>query len=169
MRALKTEFELSNNLHVLAWASIGEGDRFEIARDSEIQRTARKHENRGNEAKKCLKTNDITFFNAANSAPLARHLSAIEPQKDQTTPDFAKTRSGLAIPMRCYDTDKKSASQPRDSHVRRPNLDSGSRALATDWVADILEAENLPRVNNVCGTLRNSGKQLPSGGGTVFV
>jgi hypothetical protein len=169
MRALKAEFELSNNLHVLARASVGECDRFEIARERVIQRTARKYENRGNEAKKCLKTKDITFFNAANSAHFARTLSAIEPPKDQTTPDFAKTRSGLAIPMRCYDTDKKSARQPRDSHGCRPNLDSGSRALSTDWGAGILEAENLPRANNVCVTLRNCGKPLPLSGGTALI
>ncbi len=30
-------------------------------------------------------------------------------------------------------------------------------------------SENLPRVNNVCGTLRNCGKQLASGGGTAFL
>jgi hypothetical protein len=59
--------------------------------------------------------------------------------------------------------------QPRASYLRRPNLDAGSRALSPGWGAGILEAENLPRVNNVCGTLRNSGKQLPSGGGTVFI
>jgi hypothetical protein len=34
-------------------------------------------ENSGNEAKKCLKTNDITFFNAANYARLGRRLEAI--------------------------------------------------------------------------------------------
>ena len=148
MRALKAEFELCSNLHVLARASVGECDRFGIARRREIQRAARIYENRGNELNKCLKTNDITFFNAANYAPFARNWSAFEPQKDQTTPDFATTGSGLAIRARYCDSDKKSASQPRDSHGRRPNLDSGSRALSTDWGADILEAENLPRANN---------------------
>ena len=37
MDALKAEFELCNNLHVLARASIGECGRFEIAREREIQ------------------------------------------------------------------------------------------------------------------------------------
>jgi hypothetical protein len=110
MRALKAEFELGNNLHVLARASIGERDRLEIATEGVRQRTARKYENRGNEAKNCLKTKEITFFNAAHSAHFAHNLSAIEPQKARTTPDFAKTGSGLAIPVRCCDTDKKSAS-----------------------------------------------------------
>jgi hypothetical protein len=83
MRALKAEFELCSNLHVLARASVGECDRFGIARRREIQRAARIYENRGNELNKCLKTNDIAFFNAADVAPFARNLSAIEPQKDQ--------------------------------------------------------------------------------------
>jgi hypothetical protein len=119
MHALKAEFELSNNLHVLARASMGESGRFEIAREGVIRTIARIYENRGNELNKCLKTNDITFFNAANPAPFARNLSAIEPQKDQTTPDFAKTRSGLAIPMRCCDSDKKSASVPSQKSVKK--------------------------------------------------
>ena len=307
MHGLKAEFGLCNNLHVLARASNGECGRFEIAWEREIQRTARKHENRGNKAKECLKTKDITFFNAANSAHSARNLSAIEPQKDQTTPEFVKTRSGLVIPARRHDRDKKSASvapqksvvfvspsamgvfdswlgmlrapkgrpnkaqanglgrerdpiflweeaqqgrnnqalasahrrlerlvtplqgwpiarqgfltqavglgfvrpplwglrissargfathavgymlppawraeflnelltqdagQPRASYLRRPNLDSGSRALSTDWGADILETENLPRGDKVCGTLRNCGRQHPSGGGAVLI
>ena len=113
MDALEAEFELCNNLQVLARASVGECHRVEIARDRVIQTATRNYENRGNELKKCFKTNDITFFNAANSASLARDLSAIEPQKDQTTPNFAKTRSGLATPLRCCDSDKKAASEDR--------------------------------------------------------
>jgi hypothetical protein len=113
MDALKAGFELCDNLQVLARASVGECHRFEIARDRVIQTTTRNYENRGNELNKLFNINDITFFNAANSASLARNLSAIEPQKDQTTPDFAKTRSGLATPTRCCKSDKKSASEDR--------------------------------------------------------
>ena len=131
VHALKAKFELSSNLHVLASASVGEGPRFEIAPEWGIQRTARKYKNRGNEAKKCLKTKDLTIFNGADSAHFARNLSAIEPQMDQTMPDLAKTRSGRAVPVRCYDTDKKSASQPRDSHRRRLNLDSDWQSRET--------------------------------------
>jgi hypothetical protein len=36
-----------------------------------------KMKNSGNEAKKCLKTNDITFLNGANFAHFARKLTAI--------------------------------------------------------------------------------------------
>ena len=252
MRALKVNSELCGKSQVSAQTPIGECPRFEIAQQREILRTARKYENRGNEAKKSLKTKDLTIFDAANSAHFTRNLCANEPQKDQTTPGCEKTRSGLAIPMLCCDTDIKSASlpsqkpvrkaflrrdhssqprqgryrvaqgvspgwegphlafhtplplggrgdggegglsqptacavgyglppapraefldelltensgKPRDSHGRRPNLDSGSRAASTDWGAGILEAENLPRVNNVCGTLRNYREQLSSG------
>jgi hypothetical protein len=45
---------------------------FEIARLAEIRRRARKCKNSGNEAKKYLKTKDITFLVAANCAPFAR-------------------------------------------------------------------------------------------------
>jgi hypothetical protein len=40
-------------------------------------RKLRKMKNRGNEAKKYLKTKDITFLNVANSARFARKLSQI--------------------------------------------------------------------------------------------
>ena len=79
MRALKAEFELCNNLHVLARASISDSGRSEIARESQFQRTAGKYENRGNEAKKCLKTKEVTSFNAANFAPFACKSTAISP------------------------------------------------------------------------------------------
>jgi hypothetical protein len=134
MHALKAEFELSNNLHVFARASAGECHRFEIAREREVHTTTKSYENRGNEAKKCLKTKDLTIFNGASSAHFARNLSAIEPQMDQTTPGFTKTGSRLTTPTRYYDTDKQSASQPRDSHKRRLNLDSGWQGRKT-WVA----------------------------------
>jgi len=113
MDALKAEFELCNNLHVLTLVSKGDCGRSGIAWEREIRRTARKYENRGNELNKCFTTNDITFFNAANSASFEHNLSAIGPQRDQTTPDFAKTRSGLAIPARYCDSDKTSASEDR--------------------------------------------------------
>jgi hypothetical protein len=73
MDALKAEFELSNNLRVLARASVGECHRFEIAREGVIRTIARIYENRGNELNKCLKTNDITLSNAANDARFGRN------------------------------------------------------------------------------------------------
>jgi len=77
MRALKAVYELCNNLHVLAWASIGECGRFEIAPKTEIQRAVGNYENRGNEAKEYLKTKDITFLNGANLERFARKLARI--------------------------------------------------------------------------------------------
>jgi hypothetical protein len=122
MDAFKAELELCNNLHVLARASVGERDRSEIAREREAHTTTRVYENRGNELNKCLKTNDITFFDAANSAHFARNLSAIEPQMDQTTPGFAKNTPQFTIPMRCCDKDKKSASDPSQKPVKKVSL-----------------------------------------------
>ena len=158
MDALKAELQLCNNLHVLAPASVGERARSGNSWEREIQRTARKHENRGNEAKKCLKTKDLTIFNGANSAHFARNLSAIEPQMDQTMPDLAKTRSGRAVPVRRYDTDKKSASQPRDSHRRRLNLDS-------DWQSRETRVARTSR-RNLAGCMRplNRGADMPNYG-----
>jgi hypothetical protein len=73
MDALKAEFELCNNLYVLTRAAKVQRGRSGIAWEREIRRTARKYENRGNELNKCLKTNDITFLSAANSAHFARN------------------------------------------------------------------------------------------------
>jgi hypothetical protein len=66
MRALRVEFEFSSTSQVLAEASNGKDGRGRNRPVGGIQRTARKYENRGNEAKKCLKTNDITFLKVAN-------------------------------------------------------------------------------------------------------
>ncbi len=77
MRALRVEFEFSNTPQVLAEALNGKevGDRNRPV--GGIPRTAREYENRGNKAKEYLKTKDITFFDAASSAPFARRFVAI--------------------------------------------------------------------------------------------
>jgi hypothetical protein len=41
---------------------------FEVARLAQIPRRAREYRNRGNEARKYLKTKEVTFLNAANQA-----------------------------------------------------------------------------------------------------
>jgi hypothetical protein len=51
---------------------------FESARLAEIRRREREYKNRGNEAKKWLKTKDITFLNAPNYAHLTRRFAQIE-------------------------------------------------------------------------------------------
>ncbi len=98
MRASRVEFEFSSTSQVLAEASTGEDDHGRNRRVGGIQRSARKCENRGNEAKKCLKTKDITFLKVADFACFVRKLTAISPQREQMTPHFAKTKPGLATP-----------------------------------------------------------------------
>jgi hypothetical protein len=98
MRALRAEFEFSNTSSVLAEASNGKELGGRNRPVGGIQRTAREYENRGNEAKKCLKTKHITFLKVANIASFVRKLTAISPQREQMTPYFAKTKSRLATP-----------------------------------------------------------------------
>ncbi len=49
-------------------------------------------ENSGNEAKKYLKTKEVTVLNAANSALFALKTTHFAPQKEQETLHFAKTK-----------------------------------------------------------------------------
>ncbi len=65
MRTSRVEFEFSSTSQVLAEAS----NRKQVGG---IRRTAREYENRGNEAKKFLKTKDITFLKGANIACFVR-------------------------------------------------------------------------------------------------
>jgi len=62
----------------------GDAAGFEIVRVAETPRRGRKYKNRGNEAKKYLKTKDITFLNGANyerfackSARITRQLGLV--------------------------------------------------------------------------------------------
>ena len=77
MGAPCVEFELSDTSHVLAKAANRKRVGGRNRRGRGIQGTARKYENRGNEAKEYLKTKDITFSNAANYACFAREFAAI--------------------------------------------------------------------------------------------
>jgi hypothetical protein len=67
MRVLNPKLEPFGTAHVLAGRNAAG---FEIARLAEVQRRSRKHKNRGNEAKKWLKTKGITFLNDANYAQI---------------------------------------------------------------------------------------------------
>jgi len=98
MRALRAEFEFSSTSQVLAEASNGKEDGGRNRPVGGIQRSAREYENRGNEAKKCLKTKGITFLKVADFACFVRKLAAISPQTEQMAPHFAKTEPGLATP-----------------------------------------------------------------------
>jgi hypothetical protein len=78
MRALNAKIELSNAVRVFAHErNRGNAAGFEVDRLRETGRSARRYENRGNEAKEYLKTKDITFLNAANCARFARKSAQI--------------------------------------------------------------------------------------------
>jgi hypothetical protein len=77
MRALRVEFDFSDTLQVLAEASNGKDDCGRSHPVGGIQRAAREYENRGNEAKKLLKTQDITVLNGANFALFACKFAQI--------------------------------------------------------------------------------------------
>ncbi len=87
MRALDTQFELFDTLHVPTGDWNGGKQQ-----GSKLPGwgSARKYKNSGNEAKKYLKTNDITFLNAANCARFAFKLAQIRARKVQKTTRFAQ-------------------------------------------------------------------------------
>jgi hypothetical protein len=75
MRALRVEFEFFQ--HFTGFGSTGKDSSGRNRPAGGIQGTAREYENRGNEAKKYLKTKDITFLSAANYARFACNLAQI--------------------------------------------------------------------------------------------
>jgi hypothetical protein len=79
MRASNAQFDLFHTAHALSggWSG-GIASERGIAWAAEIRRRARNYKNSGNEAKKSLKTNDITFLLAANYAQLTRRFAPIE-------------------------------------------------------------------------------------------
>jgi len=78
MRTLNVDFDLPNATRALAAAKHeGNSPGFEIVRLGEIQRSARKHKNGGNEARKLLKTKDVTILDGANCACFALRFEPI--------------------------------------------------------------------------------------------
>ncbi len=75
MGEIEPKFELFDIARVPAgdWDMTGT----EIVRLGQIRRIASKYKNSGNEAKKCLKTKEITVLNGANYARFAHELIAI--------------------------------------------------------------------------------------------
>ncbi len=63
----------------------------EIVRLGETRRTARKHQNSGNKAKKYLKTKDITFLSAPNDARFGCKSTQIPPWRSESRAFCAKT------------------------------------------------------------------------------
>jgi hypothetical protein len=78
MREIEPKFERFDIARVGAgnWI-VGDGAGTEIPRMGETRGTAREYKNRGNKAKKLLKTKHITFLKAANDARFARQLAQI--------------------------------------------------------------------------------------------
>ena len=76
MRALNAQVELSCTPRVLfcAWGW-GNSPGFENVRLWEVWDSGTKYKNSGNEAKKYLKTKDITFFSGANDARFAHKFA----------------------------------------------------------------------------------------------
>jgi len=78
--------EIEPKLERFGIARVGAGDWIAgdaagtgIAGLGETRRTAREYKNRGNKAKKLLKTKDITFLKAANQESLTRQSAQISP------------------------------------------------------------------------------------------
>jgi hypothetical protein len=92
MRETEPKFQLFDIAHVRAgdWI-IGDVAGTGIARLGETRGTAREYKNSGNKAKKWLKTMDIAFLNASNFALFVCKSAPIRHQKEQKTPDFART------------------------------------------------------------------------------
>ena len=59
------------------------------------ERIAWKYKNSGNEAKKYLKTKEVTFLNAANYARFERIFAQIRAQKEQKQASLRKTNRRL--------------------------------------------------------------------------
>jgi hypothetical protein len=93
MRALNAQVELFDTAHVPA-ADWSRG----MQQGSKLPGwgSARKYKNSGNEAKKYLKTNDITFFDAANCTHFTRNFAQIERCMEQKTARFAQNEAGAS-------------------------------------------------------------------------
>ena len=89
MRALRVKFEFSSTSQVLAEASNGKGGRTNRPVGG-IRRTAREYENRGNEAKKYLKTKDITFLKCCKFRVFCAQMNSNLTSKDANGATFCE-------------------------------------------------------------------------------
>ena len=86
------QFESFHSAQVLSGSWSGEiASASGIARLAENRRGARNYKNSGNEAKNSLKTNEITFFSAANYAQLTRRFTPIERWMEQDGRNLSNT------------------------------------------------------------------------------
>jgi len=91
---------------------------------SAVQKT----KNSGNEAKKWLKTKDITILDAAHFAHFECKLAQIELKKEQETHHFTKTNRRMWAGRRSSDSDKESTRIPTEKFVEEvsPDKSGGS-------------------------------------------
>jgi hypothetical protein len=102
MRTGNAQFELFDAAHVPVGSGTEEGGRVGNCQLGGMARRARKYKNSGNEAKKYLKTKDITFLQCANYARFARNLRPIRPLKEQESRRLAKTSCNLGVEGPCW-------------------------------------------------------------------
>ncbi len=119
MRALNAQFELFDT------ADVPVGDwNGGMQQGSKLPGwgSALKYKNSGNKAKKYLKTNDITFFEAANRAHFTRNFAQIECCTEQEPRVLRKTKLRLRSGQARKEGDKKSSTWPTDltASVRSP-------------------------------------------------
>jgi hypothetical protein len=88
-----------------------------VIRLAEIRRRARKYKNSGNEAKKSLKTKDITILSGADYAHFRRKLAQIRRCEGARNCAFGAERSKAdELKREAALSDKKSARSTLDNH-----------------------------------------------------
>ena len=109
--------------------------------------SARKYKNSGNEAKKYLKTKDITFLDSANRSHFTRKFAQIERGNQQNSHILRKTERKASNREARLESDKKSATWPAADLTARVPIAAGECAkrravrqrqlppFASDWKA----------------------------------
>jgi len=90
--------------------------------------SARKYKNSGNEAKKYLKTKDITFLDSANRAHFTRKFAQIERGNQQNSHILRKTERKASNREARLESDKKSATWPAADLTARVPIAAGECA-----------------------------------------
>ena len=106
MRAINAQFEFFEAASVPGDRTTG-GMRQGSASAGRV--LAQKYKNSGNEAKKWLKTKDVTFLNAANYSRCTYKFAQIRGCKEQKTARFAQTKRDLGMEVRGQNWYKRSA------------------------------------------------------------
>jgi hypothetical protein len=99
MRALRAEFEFSSTSQVLPGASSGKDGRAWTKSPGRGNPEDRERIRKSwEQSQGVLENKGHHFLKVANIARSVRKLTAISPQREQITPHFGKTKSGLATP-----------------------------------------------------------------------